>query len=135
MTVKWFGDEFRKRVLRGANRGIFAGTEAVAEQARQAILSPPKSGALYKRRGVVHQASAPGEAPASDTGRLVQSGRTEYNQQDISGRVIFSTEYALALEVGTVNMQPRPYLRPALEVKKDFIVEAVASRIQEELVK
>ena len=129
MTVKWFAKEVSEKILRAANTGIFRGAEAVLEEARRLILSPPKTGKIYRRRSIEHQASAPGEAPASDTGRLVQSGRTEYDRKEVLGRIIFSANYAASLELGTLNMQPRPFARPALAAKRDFIQQAVAEEI------
>jgi hypothetical protein len=49
--------EVRGEIVRGYQRG-------------------PASGRVYVRGNVTHQASAPGEAPATDTGRLASS--TEY---------------------------------------------------------
>ncbi len=78
------------------------------------IQSGPKTGRLYKRGNVVHQASAPGEPPATDTGNLVNSGYAR-RQRRCLWWVGFSAEYAAALECGTPRMLPRPYLRPAVE--------------------
>lgn len=79
-------------------------------------LSGSRTGRLYKRgaRGtIVHQASAPGEPPATDTGNLVDSvgsrmiGPTE-------GEVTVGAEYAAILELGGVYLAPRPYFAPAV---------------------
>jgi HK97 gp10 family phage protein len=65
---------------------------------------------------VPHQASAPGQPPATDTGRLLNSiGHTVGSDADglyadVSARVA----YAVFLELGTRYMAPRPFLRPAL---------------------
>lgn len=98
---------------RAAGRAVVRGTESVRNEALRLILNTPKTGRVYRRRGVEHQASAPGEAPASDTGRLVASIRTEYENNNLVGRVVASTNYAAHLEFGTQRMQPRPFLRPA----------------------
>jgi ubiquitin len=52
---------------------LFASAKKVEKEAKQSILSGEKSGRIYQRRSVTHRASAPGQAPASDTGRLVNS--------------------------------------------------------------
>ena len=49
------------------NRNIRRAGLIVEGEAKQSIQRGTKSGKLYKRRSVVHQASAPGEAPASDS--------------------------------------------------------------------
>lgn len=65
-----------------------------------------------KRYGVKHQASAPGEAPATMLGDL----RTSYKfiVKDDYAMVGSPLKYALALEKGTSTMAPRPLLKPAL---------------------
>ncbi|MGP1664479.1 MAG: hypothetical protein ACTS5I_00900 [Rhodanobacter sp.] len=67
-----------------------------------------------------HQASAPGEMPAIDTGALVNSIQTEV--QGTEGAVYTNAEYAEHLEYGTVNMAARPYMTPAAEqARKPFL--------------
>jgi len=60
-----------------------------------------------------HQASAPGEMPAIDTGALAASIQTDV--QKTKGTVYTNMEYSEFLEYGTVNMEPRPYFTPAAE--------------------
>ena len=45
----------------------------IETRAKIKIQSPPKTGRIYRHGKVEHQASAPGEAPATDTGNLVNS--------------------------------------------------------------
>lgn len=75
-----------------------------------------------------HVASRPGRPPAIDTGILRASMMSDVQKQGLGiiGRVGPDIEYIAAkspgpgveygfyLEVGTKNMQPRPFLRPAL---------------------
>ncbi len=89
---------------------IITGTQ---EDAVKAIMSPPKTGKIYRTRGVAHQASAPGEAPANDTGRLAQSGIPTLDNAQLLGTLRFASAYALYLEKGTRYMAPRPFLLPA----------------------
>ena len=60
-----------------------------------------------------HQASAPGEMPALDTGALAASIQTDVT--GTKGTVYTNQEYAEYLEYGTSNMEPRPYMTPAAE--------------------
>lgn len=131
MTVRFNERELQQRVVRGMQRGIFAATEAVRNEAIRLVLSPPKTGRIYRRRGVEHQASAPGEAPASDTGRLAASIRTRYEDNYFTGIVVASTLYASYLEFGTSRMEPRPYMRPALAAinVRGMIEDAVVAAI------
>lgn len=129
MSVEWFGDSIIEKVRQVAMRGVIDGTESVIEEGNSMIMDGQKTGRIYRRRGVEHQASAPGEAPASDTGRLVRSARSEYEPADLSGEAIWSTDYAEALEFGTSKMAPRPYARPALAAKKDEITKTINDEI------
>lgn len=78
----------------------------------------PASGRVYKRGGVLHQASAPGEAPASDTGRLANSVYLD-DEAFLGGRAVVTVgsvlAYAKHLEYGTRKMAPRPAWTPAAE--------------------
>lgn len=118
MAVEWHGDKFAQEVRTNTMAAVVKTTEAIRELAIKKIQEPPKTGHIYRHRGVEHQASAPGEAPASDTGTLVQRTTTEYDVDKLMGTVWFRTEYAAALEFGTQTVQPRPYARVSLEEKR-----------------
>ncbi len=96
-------------------------------------MGPPKSGRISYRRGVRHQASARGEAPANDIGRLVNSRRIEIFTDQMRARLIFSTNYAWFLEIGTAKMEPRPYARRALMETRIEVTDAVYRGILAEL--
>lgn len=94
--------------------------EKVAYDARDLSLqsmSEPKSGRMYRvsATGKLHQASAPGEPPAIDTGTLANSHWVEVPVSEPTAYIHVSTEYAEVLEFGGAKMAARPYLRPALE--------------------
>jgi hypothetical protein len=118
MAMEW-NDGFAQEVTAAAMVGVSAWILLVEQRAVQLIMEPPKTGKIYRRRSVEHQASAPGEAPANWTGRLVNSRRVEFFEDEIRARLIFSTEYALPLEMGTRKMAPRPFARRALAETKD----------------
>jgi hypothetical protein len=84
--------------------------------AQDAIESPPKTGIVYKHGNVSHQASAPGEAPATDIGALADNAKVK-QEKTAMWEILFYQEYAAALEMemGSPTMLPRPYLRPAVE--------------------
>jgi hypothetical protein len=90
--------------------------EAVTD-VRKAIQGPPKTGREYAR-GVnndkVHRASAPGEAPATDTGTLVNSIYNE-SRGKYSRAIGSRLDYAYYLEFGTFKMAKRPSWIPAVE--------------------
>jgi phage gpG-like protein len=79
----------------------------------------PASGQVYekfspRRR---HKASAPGEAPATDTGRLASS--VNYKKDGpMSATVGSELVYAAMLELGTSRIAPRPAWVPAVEAMR-----------------
>lgn len=66
----------------------------------------PHSGRIYARRGGrLHQASAPGEYPANDTGKLLASMRGRVTQ--IEATIGTNMYYARFLRTGTTKMARR----------------------------
>lgn len=101
-----------KVALDAAERGVRAAV-LDAEGLTKVLLSQPGTGRMYQRgKTVEHRASAPGEPPAPDTGRLRASVSTEVIRglDEVTGIVAVNTEYAAALELGTEKMKARPYL-------------------------
>lgn len=85
------------------------------EGAIKASMAEAKHGRTYKvsKTGRAHQASAPGEAPAIDTGALVNSIQT--TAEGLNAVIGTNMEYAVHLEFGTVAMEPRPFFGPTFE--------------------
>lgn len=86
--------------------------------AKENIQRGAKTGKVYKRRGIEHQASAKGEYPATDTGFLVANiGHTTVKHQGTKyiARVFSGAPYSKFLEFGTRKMGERPFLQPSLE--------------------
>jgi hypothetical protein len=131
MAVEWNAEAIIQRAGAGVFRAVVAGTEAVRTEAIRLMQETPHTGRVYRRRGVSHQASAPGEPPAVDTGRHIQQITTDYDPANFAGTVTFHSAYALALEVGTAKMAARPYARPALESKRHEIEEEVGKALDE----
>lgn len=95
-----------------AERGVRAAT-LDAEAIAKVLLSQPGTGRTYQRgKTVFHTASAPGEPPAPDTGRLRASVATEVLRapDEVIGIVSANMQYAAHLELGTERIKPRPYL-------------------------
>ena len=89
----------------------------------KSIQSGPASGRTYKKSNPTrtHTASAPGQPPMSDTGRLANS-ITFDRIGDLTATVGSELIYATWLEYGTAKMNfaggvggPRPFFRPAVE--------------------
>lgn len=114
----------------------------IPDEARALMDESTPSGRLYRRgsfkrgasrglrlqgrraRGVgtrIHRASAPGQPPAEDTGRLYRD-ITVRRMSKGNYRVRFGAPHAGFLDVGTRNMRPRPFIMKAIEraVEKAF---------------
>ena len=76
-----------------------------------------------------HVVSSPNSAPNTDTGALARSVVVEVQRQDVF--VGSGLEYAPHLEFGTVKMQPRPFLNPALEQNRRRISKIVGDAVKQ----
>lgn len=129
MTVTWRGNEVLASVRAAGVTALVRGAEAVKDEAVQLINTGPKTGRVYRRNGVAHQASAPGQPPAADTGDLAGKIGTAVDSDKMTGTVEFYSAHAKHLEYGTRNMAPRPFARVALTNKSKEIAEDIAESI------
>ncbi len=113
------------RVVRGLVRGV----ESIREEAVSLITTGPKTGRVYGN----HQASAPGESPAGDTGDLARRIGTEVDPATLTGTVTFSSKHARFLEYGTSRMAPRPFARVALAHREAEITADIADEVRDAL--
>ena len=115
------GRDIEARVIRG-------------EAAAKRLLSLHGSGRIYHKTHPtrIHQASAPGEPPAPDTGllRAAVGHAVGTDSEGVYGEFGIATGHEIAaaerengatlsdigvwLEFGTRHMEPRPWLRPSL---------------------
>lgn len=121
----------RAEVRRALQRGALA----IENRAVQGIIDPPKTGRIYPskhRKGAKHQASAPGEFPAADSGRLhqsitsVEASTPDTLRFETGGNV----PYATYLELGTSKMEPRPFLTPSYEENIEAIKATVRTAVK-----
>lgn len=103
---------------RNISRVIDATALTINRDVKDAIDRGAKSGRLYRRRNIEHRASAPGQAPATDTGFLLSSIYYERNTP-LSATVGSRLDYAYYLEFGTVRIEPRPAWLPATEKNRE----------------
>lgn len=127
------------RMSAKARQAVAAGLYRVAQDgqknARMSILKGPKSGRLYgsdedikkvnyKLKGHkgalkrVHRASRAGEAPANDTGNLARNVVAVKSTTAGKMQVAYlrsNAKYSKALEYGTKDIDPRPFLNPAAQ--------------------
>ena len=136
------------------SRVVTEAAAGVVAHAQDAIRSGPKTGRIYElgetevsfttgageavsftaRKGAEakqHQASAPGEAPANETGYLAGSIQA-HRIGELEQEVAVGAEYGAALEEGTGDgkILPRPFMAPALEAVRPAFEAAVADALR-----
>ena len=113
---------------------ILGGAQLIRGEAIKSIQTGPKSGRIYERYNPrrTHRASAPGQAPASDTGNLVRNIVVKQENPDLV-KVESNATYSSFLEFGTSKMLARPFLFPATERSRPKIAQAVFNRVVKEI--
>lgn len=93
----------------------------------------PARGLREKRVGI-HRASRPGDPPAKDTGRLINSTQTKPKRvregYKTGWRITLGVPYARELEYG-IGVAARPFVKPALDMtrpKAPGIIRAMLAR-------
>ena len=114
--------------------------EVVATEARRSVQNSPRGGRTYEKYDPrrTHKASAAGEAPATDLGFLARSITTEVDEQSLTVYVLSAhaiAPYAKVLEYGSManNLQPRPFLRTALQAKRKAVTSIVQQAMRKAL--
>ena len=134
--------DLARLVEKKVNAALIVAGEVVATEARRSVQNSPRGGVTYQKYNPrrTHTASAEGEAPATDLGFLVRSITTEADPINARVFVLCANSiapYAKALEYGDMsrNLQPRPFMRPALRAKQKkveaIVRQAVRAAIKE----
>ena len=113
---------------------VKGGGQFIRGEAIKSIQSGAKSGIVYEKYNPrrSHRASAPGQAPASDTGNLVSKIIVKQKTKNIVN-VESNADYSAFLEYGTSKMEPRPFMLPAFEKSKKPIINAVLKRVKNKI--
>ncbi len=104
---------------------VDAGVVQIAgEIQREAVLSINKQsqGQEVTRNGRKHTVSLKGQAPNTDTGRLVGSIAIQHKKNSKEAMVFSDLDYAAYLEF----VLDRPWLKPAVEMKRPLLQTAIA---------
>jgi HK97 gp10 family phage protein len=158
-AIRRSSEEIQKAVDQEIKKALYVCAKQVEKEAKVSLQQGGKSGKIYTlrpatggetptnwftingravgfiKRSKPHTASAPGEAPATDTGRLVNSINSTPAIQDGNELVATITtakggvKYAGWLEFGTSKIAARPFMFPALEKSKAFIQERLAKAL------
>lgn len=91
----------------------------------------PKTGKIYKKKSVTHQASAPGQYPAVDSGELLRSIMFDVRSMEVEVGSKAGAPYAEYLEFGTKKMKARPWLDPSVEKHRQNIIDATGFEVSE----
>lgn len=109
-------DDATPRVRRGLKTALHNIGRENTRFCRQLIRKPPKTGRVYTIGGSRHQASAPGEAPANQSGELARKIGFR-----VSGWSFMKfgdrAKHGKFLENGTRNMEKRPHLSTTVSEK------------------
>lgn len=97
----------------------------------KAISRSPATGKTYRKYSPnrTHRASAPGEPPASDTGRLANSIVFK-DEGRLAVSVGSDVVYASYLEFGTSRMAPRPAWTPAVENERKAFQQRISEAVK-----
>lgn len=107
-----------------------ASAQIVADDLKRDMRGP-KTGAIYRIRGRLHQSSGAGESPAVFRGRLIDSIKVERQGKDVRLRV--TGAQAMALEFGSTRSAARPFLFPALKRNRPKINEEIKQKTRASL--
>lgn len=113
--IKINADFSSEKVRKGITDGLMAIALMAQGEAQKSILKGPKTGKIYKRGKKMHQASAPGEAPANDFGFLASQINCDVDEKNMVANLHSSAPYSASLEYGTRHIAARPFLRPAVD--------------------
>lgn len=120
-------------VRAGIGKALAQSVVELDAYAKKNIQGGSRSGRVYRRRSVTHQASAPGQFPKTDRGQLVASLYFRVAADKLSAFFGSKLNYARYLEFGTTRMKPRPWLKPTLKANEATIVARLASAVADAL--
>ena len=111
-------------VIEGAIYDLAKATVGFAESG----MASGGTGRTYRRGNVTHIASAPGQYPATDRGRLVNSIRAIIN--GTTAIVGTDVAYGPMLELGTSRMAARPWLLPSFKAASIGLEKGLKAAIE-----
>jgi len=130
-------DAWMKAYQRKADAGVRKEITRTANAIRNRVMdlmNAPASGIVYIRKpgqnlSREHRASAPGDAPAKDSGALVRS--IAYKRPSpMQAKVSSDIEYAARLEDGDMRVQARPSFRPATDAEREPFADAIREALR-----
>lgn len=113
------------------SQAVTATALGIQAKAIKRIQRGTKSGRIYQKYNPrrTHQASAPGQSPATDTGRLVGSIQAD-KQTRFRWTVGTIVPYGRYLEFGTRRIAERPWLRPSVQEFKPAFIKRIRQALR-----
>lgn len=100
-------------------------------EAVRGIQRGPANGRTYKRGTVTHTASAPGQFPMSDTGRLASNVESILaTPANIQAKVGTNIVYGAYLEFGTSKMAARPWLQRSFRQAAEGVAKELKAKLE-----
>jgi len=126
MTVKWHPNRYLSQVERASRRGLRNAGLFLVREVKASFPGIGITGATRQQREASR--SAPGEIPHVQTGSLKRS----IAREQIAGeeRVGTNLKYGRYLELGTRDIEPRPFLRPALMKNRKKILDIIRKELR-----
>ena len=114
-----FNKKLNKKLLDNKVKTYVTRATFMVEGTVQQSIKQKGTAREYPRKGQPpHEASAPGQPPATDSGFLSQNITANVEKKSdgsVVGQIISAAPYSAHLEFGTSQMQARPFMQPALE--------------------
>lgn len=143
LTLKWKGTPgasyagLEAKVLAGAQDGLDAIGLLTINHIRAGIMRGPKSGHVYAKSSPKrqHRASAPGEYPATDTGRLAGSLGYEPAGTATNPQVVMfaGAAYAIPLELKPSSRGGRPFMSRGVREQQGRYSQILSAAIEARL--
>ncbi len=113
-------------------RAIAESAIEIEREAKRSIERNPRRGAAYLRHDPERRrrASAPGDAPATDTGALARNITHVIDADGLGASVEARAAHSGFLEFGTTDMPARPFLRPAFKRQKAPSMQRIADAVR-----
>jgi HK97 gp10 family phage protein len=126
VKLSWQGNRVMQKLRTVARAGAEDCAKLIVKEMRRLIIEEGKTGRIYGS----HQASAPGEPPANQSGELAKSISYKVVNGANGPEITISVDakYGGMLELGTRFMEPRPFMRPAVANVSPACTKALAQR-------
>ena len=123
------------KVLSNIKKIVRVTANDVRNTAVESILQNPRAGDTVTRYNPKRtiRISKEGDPPAGDTGFLASNIHLVVDADQLGASVESRAKYSEALEFGTKDMRPRPFMQPALEQGKRKYKEMFSKAVKDSI--